>query len=347
MVVIHAAASGARRHLHRLARLLCQRARTTDEIGWFDTRRLCVVLPDTSPDGAMYFIQQFASAAYSRALSPICHVLSYSGQMREQVVKLSVEEIARGMDTVGRDINLGEGAASMGGSVEEGADIVGHIGGGGKSRICMRDAGEVAALLVRPLPWWKRAVDLAAGSAALVLAAPLMAGIAVAIKLTDTGPVLFQQKRAGLGGRPFNIYKFRTMIVDADVKQAELRSISEQDGPAFKIKHDPRITRIGRLLRETSLDELPQLWNIVKGDMSIVGPRPLPVDESERCDIWHRRRLDVTPGLTCTWQVKGRSMVTFAEWIRMDRSYIRARSLWQDIKLMVMTVPSILKRRGR
>ena len=157
---------------------------------------------------------------------------------------------------------------------------------------------------------------------------------------------MFLQKRAGLGGRPFTIYKFRTMVVDAEAKKAALRAISEQDGPAFKLKHDPRVTAVGRFLRETSLDELPQLWNVVKGDMSLVGPRPLPVEESEKCATWHRRRLDVTPGLTCIWQVKGRSKVSFAEWIRMDRTYIGKRSLWQDLKLMVMTVPSVLLRRG-
>jgi lipopolysaccharide/colanic/teichoic acid biosynthesis glycosyltransferase len=159
--------------------------------------------------------------------------------------------------------------------------------------------------------------------------------------------VFFKQRRAGLGGRPFTIYKFRTMVVDAEAQKSQLRHKSEQDGPAFKIKHDPRITRIGRILRESSLDELPQLFNVLKGDMSLVGPRPLPVDESEGCATWHRRRLDVTPGLTCIWQVHGRSSVSFVEWIRMDRRYIRALSIWQDIKLMLLTIPSILMRRGR
>jgi lipopolysaccharide/colanic/teichoic acid biosynthesis glycosyltransferase len=167
------------------------------------------------------------------------------------------------------------------------------------------------------------------------------------IKMSDRGPVFFSQRRAGLGGRPFTIYKFRTMITDAESKKEQLRKKSEQDGPAFKIKHDPRINRIGRFLRETSLDELPQLFNVLRGDMSLVGPRPLPVEESNRCATWHRRRLDVTPGLTCIWQIKGRGNVSFAEWIRMDRRYIRARNFWVDLKLILMTVPAVLLRRGR
>jgi lipopolysaccharide/colanic/teichoic acid biosynthesis glycosyltransferase len=178
------------------------------------------------------------------------------------------------------------------------------------------------------------------------LASPILAIAALAIRLSSPGPILFRQKRAGLGGKPFTIFKFRTMCIDAEQKKAALRHRSEQDGPAFKIRHDPRITRVGRFLRETSLDELPQLWNVIRGDMSLVGPRPLPLDESQQCDVWHRRRLDVTPGLTCIWQVKGRSRVTFTEWIRMDRTYIGRRSLWNDLKLILMTVPSVLLRRG-
>jgi lipopolysaccharide/colanic/teichoic acid biosynthesis glycosyltransferase len=194
---------------------------------------------------------------------------------------------------------------------------------------------------------WKRLIDMTVGSLGLLLALPIMAAVALAIKASGSGPILFKQRRSGLGGKPFTIYKFRTMVVDAESKKAQLRHQSEQDGPAFKIKHDPRITRVGRILRESSLDELPQLFNVLKGDMSLVGPRPLPVEESNLCATWHRRRLDVTPGLTCIWQIQGRSSVSFAEWIRMDRRYIRALSIWQDIKLILLTVPSVLARRGR
>jgi len=170
--------------------------------------------------------------------------------------------------------------------------------------------------------------------------------IAAVIRMTSPGPAIFRQRRAGFGGRPFTLYKFRTMRNDAEALKAQLKALSEQDGPAFKLKRDPRITRIGRILRETSIDELPQLWNVVKGDMSLVGPRPLPVDESDECVKWQRRRLDVTPGLTCIWQVEGRSRVTFDEWVRMDIRYIRRRRFWHDLAILFKTIPAVVLRKG-
>ncbi|HQY89821.1 MAG TPA: sugar transferase, partial [Tepidisphaeraceae bacterium] len=150
----------------------------------------------------------------------------------------------------------------------------------------------------------------------------------------------------GLGGRPFTIYKFRTMCTDAEARQKHLRQLSEQDGPAFKLKKDPRITRIGALLRKTSIDELPQLFNVLNGTMTLVGPRPLPVFEADACKSWHQRRHDVTPGLTCIWQVHGRSRVKFEEWMRMDMRYAKRRTFWQDAKLVISTVPAVIMRRG-
>jgi lipopolysaccharide/colanic/teichoic acid biosynthesis glycosyltransferase len=170
--------------------------------------------------------------------------------------------------------------------------------------------------------------------------------VALFIKWTSPGPVLFVQQRAGLGGKPFPIFKFRTMRVGADAEKALLRQHSEQDGPAFKLASDPRVTRVGQLLRTTSVDELPQLLNVLLGNMSLVGPRPLPIEEANECELWHRQRLDATPGMTCIWQVTGRSRVTFSEWVRMDIEYIRGMSLLQDVKLILLTIPSVLFCKG-
>ena len=201
-------------------------------------------------------------------------------------------------------------------------------------------------LLIMPMPRWKRLCDIIGATALLIVTAPLLLVVAVLVKLNSRGSVIFTQRRAGLGGKPFTIYKFRTMVADAESQQQKLRSKNEQDGPAFKLTNDPRVTTFGRWLRKSSIDELPQLWNVIKGDMSLVGPRPLPMDESDACEPWQRRRLHVTPGLTCIWQVEGRSRVTFAEWVRMDVRYIRRRTLFHDFVILVRTVPAVLFRRG-
>jgi lipopolysaccharide/colanic/teichoic acid biosynthesis glycosyltransferase len=202
------------------------------------------------------------------------------------------------------------------------------------------------AMLHHPTPLWKRAIDVAVAGSALVAAAPLMAVIAAAIKLGDRGPIVFTQQRAGLGGQAFKMYKFRTMVPNAEAMKDQLRAQSEQDGPAFKIKRDPRITTIGRILRKTSLDELPQLWNIVRGDMSLVGPRPLPLNEQAGCSRWQGARLDVAPGLTCYWQVEGRNTVSFDQWMRMDLRYMHHRGPLRDAKILLSTVPAVLGRKG-
>jgi lipopolysaccharide/colanic/teichoic acid biosynthesis glycosyltransferase len=202
-------------------------------------------------------------------------------------------------------------------------------------------------MFVRPMSRLKRAVDIFGASLGILTLLPLLPFIALAIKLTSRGPVFFTQWRSGRGGRPFRMWKFRTMVADAEARKAELMALNEQDGPAFKIKRDPRITTVGRFLRMTSIDELPQLWNVLKGEMSLVGPRPLPCGEADKCSPWQRRRLDVTPGLTCIWQVKGRSVVSFDDWVRMDLQYIDGQSVGEDLKLILMTVPSMVLRSGR
>jgi lipopolysaccharide/colanic/teichoic acid biosynthesis glycosyltransferase len=184
----------------------------------------------------------------------------------------------------------------------------------------------------------KRTVDTVGASVGLVLLSPLLAATAVAVKLTSRGPAFYKQTREGMGGRPFTIYKIRTMEMDAESRQTELRHHSHRDGPAFKIKDDPRVTRVGQFLRSTCIDELPQLINVIKGDMSLVGPRPLPWHESRACSHWHRRRLDVPPGLTCYWQVDKASAETFDDWMRMDLRYVDRHGLWRDLRLIAKTL---------
>jgi exopolysaccharide biosynthesis polyprenyl glycosylphosphotransferase len=193
----------------------------------------------------------------------------------------------------------------------------------------------------------KRLLDFSLSLTLIIVLSPLLAFTALLIKLTSHGPALFIQERVGLNKRRFRLYKFRTMAVDAEKQQARLEHLNEVSGPAFKIKNDPRITNIGKLLRKTSLDELPQLVNVLKGDMSLVGPRPLPVrDYNGFSQDWQRRRFSVLPGLTCLWQINGRSNVDFNKWMKLDLQYIDQWSLWLDLKILIMTIPAVLRGSG-
>ena len=190
----------------------------------------------------------------------------------------------------------------------------------------------------------KSALDIVGAFVLLVLTSLIFLVTALAIKLTSPGPILFRQQRSGLNGRPFTMLKFRSMVSDAEQLKQELAALNEMAGPVFKVTQDPRITPVGRIIRRFSIDELPQLVNVLRGEMSLVGPRPLPVDEVKRFDDFsHRRRLSVKPGLTCLWQVSGRNEVKdFKDWVRLDLEYIDNWSLWLDVKILLRTIPVVL-----
>jgi exopolysaccharide biosynthesis polyprenyl glycosylphosphotransferase len=192
----------------------------------------------------------------------------------------------------------------------------------------------------------KKAMDWIGAVVGLILMSPVMLVTALLIKLEDGGPVLYRQVRSGHNGRLFTMLKFRTMIPEADKLKATLAGQNEMAGPVFKIKNDPRITRIGAFLRKTSIDELPQFINILKGDMSLVGPRPPLPNEVSQYDRWQRRKLSVKPGLTCLWQVNGRNKIDFEDWMKLDLKYIDNWSLWLDTKILLRTIPAVFKREG-
>ena len=202
---------------------------------------------------------------------------------------------------------------------------------------------------VSPRPLYgatKRVLDVTLSLVALCLLGPLLLLIAAVIKWEDGGPVLFSQLRAGFEGRKFRFYKFRSMCVDAERQRGALSAVQERDSPRFKMESDPRVTRTGRWLRRCSLDEIPQLWNVVLGDLSLVGPRPALPEEVAEYEPHHRRRLEVAPGVTCIWQVSGRSRLSFEQQVELDLIYIRTRSLLLDVKILVRTVPAVLSGRG-
>lgn len=192
----------------------------------------------------------------------------------------------------------------------------------------------------------KRALDIMASGTALALLSPLLVGVAVAIKLTSRGPILFRQERVGMYGRRFHMLKFRSMVVNAEELKAKLAAQNEQQGPVFKMKRDPRVTAVGRFIRKFSIDELPQLINVLRGEMAVVGPRPPIPREVEQYEAWQRRRLSVRPGLTCVWQVSGRNEISFEDWMYLDMQYIDHWSLAQDFSLILKTVPIVLTGKG-
>jgi exopolysaccharide biosynthesis polyprenyl glycosylphosphotransferase len=199
---------------------------------------------------------------------------------------------------------------------------------------------------VARVSWLKRVFDLLVGALALLGLAPLMLAIAIAIKLDSPGPIFFRQERVGKDGTRFRMIKFRSMRVDADRLKATLRTSNEVTGPLFKMKNDPRVTRVGRLLRRSSLDELPQLFNVLIGEMSLVGPRPPVPSEVAEYEDWAMGRLRAMPGMTGLWQVSGRSDVPFHDMVRLDLHYIRNWSLWLDLEIIARTVPAVLGNRG-
>ena len=192
----------------------------------------------------------------------------------------------------------------------------------------------------------KRAFDLVVSGLVLVVLLPLWLGIAAAVKVTSRGPVLYRDRRIGLGELEFGMLKFRTMQADAAGRQAELEGSNEADGPLFKLREDPRVTKVGAVLRRLSLDEIPQLWNVLRGEMSLVGPRPLPLRDYERLEAWHRKRYLVLPGVTGLWQISGRSNLGFDDLVRLDFFYLENWSIWLDISILVKTVPAVLSGRG-
>ena len=220
------------------------------------------------------------------------------------------------------------------------------------SRIYLENFHDVPLLSLSSAPeselllFFKRVFDVVVAASSLVVLSPLMLAIAAAIRITSPGEVLFRQTRCGLGGRRFTLYKFRSMVNNAEQLRAELHQLNELDGHAFKISDDPRITPVGRLLRRFSLDELPQFWNILRGDMSFVGPRPAIPDEVEKYEPWQRRRLRMRPGLTCIWVIEGRSNIEFHRWIQLDLAYIDNWSLWLDAKIFLRTIPIVISGRG-
>ncbi|MEM7166541.1 MAG: sugar transferase [Planctomycetota bacterium] len=332
-----------------IANALRRRIRSTDTVGWFDEKVIGVLLPHTSAAGA-WKLGSDIDALLKRGPAVTTLVYTYPNGSAESRPLVPPHSNDNGGD--GNGVGSNGSAPGNNGSVKDrrgtGPELAkdGSSGEQTQYRAHRNSSDSLEPYFARPLPAWKRTLDIVGSITALILLAPLMLLIALAIRLTSRGPALFLQERAGRGNRPFRMVKFRTMIAGAEEIQSKLRERNERSGPAFKMKRDPRVTTVGRVLRRFSLDELPQFYNVLRGDMSLVGPRPLPFEESEICTGWLRRRLELTPGVTGLWQVSGRSEADFDEWVRLDLRYARGQSLLLDLKLLALTVPAVLVGRG-
>jgi lipopolysaccharide/colanic/teichoic acid biosynthesis glycosyltransferase len=323
--------------VRRLAEILRDRRRLTDDVGWMGDGRIGVILPDTPAEGARIYTERSHDALRLFQCDAPSEVFTYQGNASDDSM------IMKGPPDRGssrRSDDTAQPRQLERPSVEE-PFLPFPEPATGLSR-----AAGMEQFLVRPLPGWKRLIDII-GSALLLLAtSPIFLFAALAVKIGSPGPVIFRQKRAAPGGGSFDFYKFRTMVVNAEALKENLRPMNEAEGPVFKIRNDPRVTPVGRFLRRTSIDELPQLWNVLKGDMSLVGPRPPTLDEIPHYRPWHRKRLELTGGITGIWQVSGRAEVGFEDWMRMDMRYAQQRSPTLDIKLMARTVWAVISGRG-
>ena len=294
-----------------------QHLRSTDELGIVSENEMGIILWDTLETGANTYIKKVKSHETARCIAATT-IYIYPMTIRSKELEL------RTVPNVDKRKKCAESRAVKTSNPTEPLEV----------------------LFIKRLPRWKRMIDLAGATIGLIALSPLLLATAILIKLTSQGPILFRQERDGLGGKRFTIYKFRTMRADAERLKADLRQFSEQDGPAFKLSNDPRITAIGRYLRKTCIDELPQLWNVIRGDMTLVGPRPLDSKEAAEIEGWGKRRAEVTPGLTCLWQVYGKSKVTFSEWMRMDIRYLKQRTLRRDLQLICKTLAAVISHRA-
>ncbi len=321
----------------KLAELLLERIRFCDFVGRLDGERLAALLPCTSGAQAWVLADDLLKKLAEAGLRFDCKVLSYPSSR-------AAKEVARKRDDDSDETPPDEpkGPRRSEAPTDAAALSMSQI----RDAAGLRPVESLDDELIIPLAAWKRTLDVVVAGVLLVALLPLFAVVAALVKLTSPGPVIFKQMRAGAGGRPFPFYKFRSMYLDAEERKKALMSQNECDGPVFKMKNDPRITPVGRFLRKWSIDELPQLWNVLAGDMTLVGPRPPTLDEVEKYEPWQRRRLSITGGLTCIWQVSGRSQVGFEDWMRMDSRYARHRSWRMDLKILWQTAGAVLARRG-
>ncbi len=331
---------------HELITTLFKRLRTVDDIGWCCNSYIGVLLHNTDSKGAKCYAKGINDALDNASNDIEYSVYTYPDYSRiDNVDKLPIKRFGSN-GTQGDSKNGLQGKTIFSKHIEEENNgfikFVSKDMPGLHSCSLMKNEN----LFTKKSPPWKRGVDIVGSILLIILFLPVMLVTAIAIKLTSKGPVIFRQKRAGIGGAPFTFYKFRSMVTDAEEKKKELLSHNIRTGPVFKMRNDPRVTLVGKIIRKWSIDEILQFINVLKGDMSLVGPRPPTMDEIPEYFNWHNKRLDIKPGITCIWQVYARHNKCFENWVRLDIKYARSLSFILDLKILILTLPAVISRRG-
>lgn len=329
---------------NHLMRVIYSRKRITDELGLYDKQHFGFILPATSSENARKVTERYCNEA-GITQSDFYTIYTYPDKWissnKDDATKQKTSDISAEKDSSAlRDISSSS-KTDVEGNTTSAAEPIEK-----QTQAYEKTNGEIEQFMVRQIPIWKRSMDIVGAIVGLVIFSPIMLAIAIVIKLTSKGPVIFKQERAGLGGKSFNFYKFRSMVVDAEAKKKELMEFNERTGPVFKMTDDPRVIPAGKFIRKWSLDELPQFYNVLKGDMSLVGPRPPTLDEVAQYYGWQDMRLEIKPGITCLWQISARHKSNFEDWVRLDIEYARKQSLLLDLKILLLTAPAVLSRRG-
>ncbi|MCP3919067.1 MAG: hypothetical protein GY711_26285 [bacterium] len=336
--------------LDALVDVVREHVRNYDVIGQLDAGRLAVLLPDTPSEGGWAFADKNLARIAESGLKFNCEVYSYPADWSSPEVEDETEAVRPTpvpLSLVSDEEDQEEEVAPRATGTDdvmmsEDRPGLAHI----RAQAGERSVRDLEPFFHREVSIPRRIIDVVVSGTAIALLSPVLIVTAAAVKMTSPGPIIFRQRRAGRGGTPFTFYKFRSMYVDAEERKKALAHLNEKRGPIFKMKNDPRMTPVGRFIRRASIDELPQLFNVLKGDMTLIGPRPPTLNEVDRYERWQRRRLDITGGLTCIWQVSGRSEVGFQDWVRMDLEYQRKRSFAFDVKLLFRTIGAVLSGRG-
>lgn len=346
---------GSAERLARVAQIMPECTRIYDVVGYLDRRRVAVLLPETTGQGAWTFADKAATRCAQEDLRIQCEVFSYPLDWSDD----TPDNESRGAGSMAHDGDS-SGATSISTEHEDQPEMAlesstdhgdsnppssSDLDEGRLETRPVQDFG--LAFLLDPLPWWKRSIDIVVSLSVLIAGCVPGMIVALLIKSDSRGPVLFGQTRSGLGGRKFTFYKFRSMHEDAEARLESLKDRNiHLEGPIFKDPNDPRITRMGKFIRKWSIDELPQFWNVLRGDMTLVGPRPPKTNEVAEYERWQRGRLEVTGGLTGIWQVSGRSDVGFKDMVRMDLRYKARRSPLLDLKLILRTPFAVFSGKG-